>query len=353
MRDERAYETFDELIEIFIDFDDKLYERVMKRKYDEKSKERVEIYSSRLSSSYFEESNFDKGRRVDELVEIVSMKLDFTIRFNKGKNLKIKRDNMKKDKTCYSCDKSNHFAKDYRSRGMMFQRQINAMLRKELDEWNTQNIDSNNSKITNIITNDEYFRIRNLEELQQVLNEKVTSTTLASMTKINDIIWKAYNKSSYSIEEKSHSNEKYDYDNDNMAHDLRKLVEEVEKATINTKDNAIEVVDTLEDAIGNDVTRNKEIPLSLRSKLLKQNATIKKKESSSICNNYWKNCRNQQCRQHQGLWRQWLNIQRKNCDIQNTTKEKVERRETSIVVRINNLSLAKQKKEEALQWKVH
>ena len=61
MRDERAYETLDELIEIFIDLDDKLYERVMKKKYDEESREKIEIYSSRLSSSYFEELNFDKG----------------------------------------------------------------------------------------------------------------------------------------------------------------------------------------------------------------------------------------------------------------------------------------------------
>ena len=134
MRDERAYKTFDEFIKIFIDFDDKLYERVMKKKYDEELKERVEIYSSRLSSSYVEESNFDKGRRVDEHVDIVSMELNFTIRNNKGKNLKIKRDNMKKDKTCYSCDKSSHFAKNCRSRGMMPQRQINVMLKKELDE---------------------------------------------------------------------------------------------------------------------------------------------------------------------------------------------------------------------------
>ena len=119
MRDERAYETLDEFIEIFIDLDDKLYERVMKKKYDEKLKGRAKIYSSRLSSSYSRESNFDKGRRVDELAEIVSMKLDFTIRFNKGKNLKVKRDNMKKGKTCYSCGKSSHFAKDYRSREMM------------------------------------------------------------------------------------------------------------------------------------------------------------------------------------------------------------------------------------------
>ena len=134
MRNERAYETLNEFIEIFIDFNDKLYERAMKKKYDEEPRERVETYLDRLSSSYFEKSNFDKGRRVDEHVDIVSMKLNFTIRFNKEKNFKVKRNNMKKDKTCYSCDKSSHFVKDCRSRGMMPQRQINVMLRKKLDE---------------------------------------------------------------------------------------------------------------------------------------------------------------------------------------------------------------------------
>ena len=134
MRDERAYETLDEFIEIFIDFDDKLYERVMKKKYDEKFKGRAETYLGRLSLSYSRESSFDKRRRVDELVEIISMELNSTIRFNKGRNLKVKRGNMKKNKTCYSCDKSSHFAKDCRSREMMPQRQINVMLRKKLDE---------------------------------------------------------------------------------------------------------------------------------------------------------------------------------------------------------------------------
>ena len=90
MRDERTYETLDELIEIFIDLDDKLYERVMKKKYDEKPRGRVETYLGRLPSSYFGGSSFDRGRRVDEHADIVLMELDFTIRFNKGKNLKIK-----------------------------------------------------------------------------------------------------------------------------------------------------------------------------------------------------------------------------------------------------------------------
>ena len=251
MRDERAYETLDEFIEIFIDFDDKLYERVMKKKYNEKLKERVEIYLNRLSFSYFKRSSFDKRRHVDEHVDIVSMKLNSTIRFNKGKNFKAKRDNMKKNKTCYSCDKSSHFVKNCRSREMMPQRQINIMLKKKLDEWNTQNIDSNNLKIAKIITNNDYFRIRNFEKLQQVLNEKVTSTTLASTQKINDIIKKAYNKSSYSIENKSHSNEKYNYDNEKMTQDLRKLVEEVEKTMISTKDNATKVANILEKVISN------------------------------------------------------------------------------------------------------
>ena len=134
MRDERTYETLDELIEIFIDLDDKLYERAMEKKYDEKFKEKIETYSSRLSSSYSRESNLNKRRDVDEHANIVLMKLNFTIRLNKEKNLKIKRDNMKKNKTCYSCNKSSHFARNCRSRGMMPQRQINAMLKKKLDE---------------------------------------------------------------------------------------------------------------------------------------------------------------------------------------------------------------------------
>ena len=95
------------------------------------------------------------------------------------------------------------------------------------------------------------------------MNEKVTSTTFTLTQKINDIIKKAYNKSSYSIENKFHSNEEYDYDNEEMTQDFRKFVEEVEKATIEAKNNAIKVANTLEKVIDNDVTKKEKISLLL------------------------------------------------------------------------------------------
>ena len=110
------------------------------------------------------------------------------------------------------------------------------------------------------------------------MNEKVTNTTLASTQKINDIIKKAYNKSSYSIEKKSHSNEKYEYDNDNMTNDFWRLAKKVERTTIDIKDNAIEVVNTLEENIGNDVIKEEEISLLLRFRLQRQNVTIEEKK---------------------------------------------------------------------------
>jgi hypothetical protein len=55
------------------------------------------------------------------------MKLDST-QYCKEKNSREKQDN--KLKTCYSCDKSSHFARDCRSKNLIISRQINAMLRE-------------------------------------------------------------------------------------------------------------------------------------------------------------------------------------------------------------------------------
>jgi hypothetical protein len=58
------------------------------------------------------------------------MKLNL-IQYCKEKNSRRKQDN--KLKTCYSCNKSSHFARDCRSKNLMIPRQINAMLRRILD----------------------------------------------------------------------------------------------------------------------------------------------------------------------------------------------------------------------------
>ena len=71
-----------------------------------------------------------------------------------------------------------------------------------------------------------------------------------------------------------------------MTQDLRKLVEEVEKTTINIKGNTTKVVGTLEEAISNDATKEKEISLPLRLRLRRQNVTINEKETLLICDNY-------------------------------------------------------------------
>ena len=118
------------------------------------------------------------------------------------------------------------------------------------------------------------------------MDEKVTSITFASNQKINDIIKKTYNKTSYFVEGKSRSNEEYDYDSDEMINDLRKLAKEVEKTTIEIKDNTIEIVNIFEASIGNDATKNKKISLPLRLKLQRQDVTIEESQLVHECEKY-------------------------------------------------------------------
>ena len=93
MRNERDYKNLQKLIKITIELDDKLYERVMKKCYDQ-SKDKTEfIYKPAVK---YVKSKHQSYIRNPEYTELASMKLDMTQQ-RKRKNSKNKK---KTKKSC-------------------------------------------------------------------------------------------------------------------------------------------------------------------------------------------------------------------------------------------------------------
>jgi hypothetical protein len=129
MRDDKSISDMFDLIKVVIDLDDKLYERVMKKRYDQ-SRERARTFFGSTIEYHSRESRSSQKYSNSDYRGPASMKLNST-QYRKEKNPRGKQDS--KSKTCYSCDKSSHFARDCRSKNLMIPRQINAMLRKILN----------------------------------------------------------------------------------------------------------------------------------------------------------------------------------------------------------------------------
>ena len=110
MKNERVINDFREMIEQAMNLNDRLYERVMKKRYHEKNFEKTNSYSK--SSLSIKKSRYQNN------LKHVFMKLNATQQ-RKRKNLRSKQQEKNKTKTCYSCDKSSHFARDCRSKNLM------------------------------------------------------------------------------------------------------------------------------------------------------------------------------------------------------------------------------------------
>ena len=252
MRDGKFISDMFDLIEVVIDFDDKLYERAMKKRYDQ-SQGRART-SFELAIEYRQEG-FRSNQKYNNLDyrEFAPMELN-SIQRRKEKNSRRKQNN-KYQKTCYSCVKSSHFARDCRSRNLINRRQINAMLREILDSQDDirkqTNIEANTLETR---SNDDYYLVENLDQLQKVLDETSLGKALASTQKVNQALQEAIKSHSLTID----LDEEYDWKNFHEC--LGNITKHLDALTSSSKERQIsQIVNKCEETLGSDATKEKDI----------------------------------------------------------------------------------------------
>ena len=254
MRYDDEIDNLNRLIEASIELDDKLYDRAMKKR-NLISHERFDIYEVFEKSYRAQKSNYDKRNNnySKDYYESMSMKLNLTKR-RKEKNLKKKQNN--KTKACYTCEKINHFARDCRFKKLMFQRQINATLRKELEaktNWKKIMHQENFMNISKVNSNDEnYCLIDNSNKVLTML-EKTTLRSIAitksSNFNNNNIVAKR-SRTSYSSKNYSRaitsSKENYEWD-EKFEKRFKKIAKKLKKETILNQNDLKRIVNNVID----------------------------------------------------------------------------------------------------------
>ena len=141
--------------------------------------------------------------------KIVFMKINF-IEHRKKKNLRDEqRKRFKNEKKYYSCDKKDHFARDYRLKNKKNRQYITILIKvSDKTEIQKKELEINTSEVS---TNDKYYRIENADELQKVLNEIASDKTLMNIKQINETIRQTFikSKTSYSYKKRSKSDTEY------------------------------------------------------------------------------------------------------------------------------------------------
>ena len=259
MRDGRDYESLAELIEIVIDLDDKLYERVMKKRYNQfKDRARL-IYESAAEYAKPKQQSYIRNSKY---IESASMKLRMTHRRRK-KNPKNKKKDKEK-KLCYECEKTDHFVKNCRNENVMFQQQLNVTLKK-IFETDDMKKAVNETVIQKISSNNKYCIVSSKTKLQKIIDATSNKTK-----QINFRIEK-FRRSSTShsdcIKIMSKSDLKYNWD-DQIEQVLNETFKKLE-ALISSSNNQKKKRQCINDIV------------DIFEKTLSSNASIKSRKESS------------------------------------------------------------------------
>ena len=248
-------DSLDRLIEASIELDDKLYDRAMKKR-NQIPHGRSGTYEGFGGSYRTQEPSYGKRNNNNYSKDYygpMPMELDLTER-RRGKNLKIKQGN--ETKACYTCGKIDHFARDCRSKRLVFQRQINATLRKELEaetDWEETMHQENFMNTSGVNSDDEdYCLIDNPNKVLTVPGKtalRSIATTESSNFNSNNTVAKR-SRTSYSSKDYpgavTPSRESYEWD-ETLEEGFKEIAEKLEKETTLNQDDLRRIVSNVID----------------------------------------------------------------------------------------------------------